>query len=103
MKLFSHLMNLLLFLLQAVPGLGLPKDTLHCLGYHGFCFRPKKAPFAAFGTCSWHHKTCCIEDMTSNFHTCHDEGGHRVPQKIKCLQEQVGLCPHREWKCCTEV
>uniref|UniRef100_A0A8C3KBL4 GLL11 protein n=1 Tax=Calidris pygmaea TaxID=425635 RepID=A0A8C3KBL4_9CHAR len=104
MKLFSCLMALLLFLLQAVPGLGLPKDTLRCVGYHGFCFRSKSCPepFAAFGTCSWRQKTCCI-DTTSNFHTCQDEGGHCVPPKIKCLQQQVGLCPHRKWKCCTEV
>ncbi|XP_008944797.1 PREDICTED: gallinacin-11-like [Merops nubicus] len=61
MKLFSCLMALLLFLLQAVP------------------------------------------DTTSKFRTCQEEGGHCVPSKIKCLQEQVGLCPHREWKCCTEV
>ncbi|KAF1501300.1 Gallinacin-11, partial [Eudyptula minor] len=104
MKLFSCLMSLLLFLLQAVPGLSLPKDTLRCVGYHGFCFHSKSCPepFAAFGTCSRRQKTCCI-DTTSNFHTCQDERGHCVPPEIKCLQEQVGLCPHREWKCCTEV
>lgn len=43
-------------------GLGLPKDTLRCVGYHGFCFHSKSCPepFAAFGTCSRRQKTCCI-------------------------------------------
>lgn len=43
-------------------GLGLPKDTLRCVRYHGFCFQPKACPppFAAFGTCSERQKTCCI-------------------------------------------
>ncbi|XP_039237888.1 gallinacin-11-like [Pipra filicauda] len=104
MKLFSCLMALLLFLLQAVPGLGLPKDTQHCLEYHGYCFHLKSCPkpFAAFGTCYRRRKTCCI-DTTSNFHICQEEGGHCVPPEIRCLQEQVGLCPRRGWKCCTEV
>ncbi|NXU57543.1 GLL11 protein, partial [Turnix velox] len=83
-------------------GLSLPRDTLRCLGYHGFCFQSKSCPrpFAAFGTCSWNRKTCCI-DTTSNFHTCHGKGGHCVPPEIKCHHEQVGLCPKGEWKCCT--
>ncbi|NXY48429.1 GLL11 protein, partial [Ceuthmochares aereus] len=104
MKLFSCFIPLLLFLLQVVPGLGLPKDTLRCVGYHGSCLRAKSCPkpFAAFGTCAWRQKICCI-DTTSNFHTCQDEGGHCVHPRIKCLQEQEGLCPHRRWKCCTEV
>ncbi|NXN91432.1 GLL11 protein, partial [Rhinopomastus cyanomelas] len=103
-KLFSCLMALLLFLLQAVPGLGLPKDTLRCVRHQGFCFRPQLCPepFAALGTCSWHQKTCCV-DTTSHFPACQDEGGHCVPPEIDCLQEQGGLCPHREWKCCAEV
>ncbi|KAM9563716.1 gallinacin-11-like [Guaruba guarouba] len=83
-------MALTLFLLQAVPGLGLPKDTLRCVEYHGFCFRSKScpAPFATFGMCSRHQKTCYI-DTTSNFHTCQDEGDHCVPPEINCLEEQV--------------
>ncbi|XP_025916868.1 gallinacin-11-like [Apteryx rowi] len=104
MKLSSHLMAVLFFLLQAVPGLGLPKDTLRCVAYHGFCFRSKAcpAPFVAFGTCSRRQKTCCI-DTTSNFHICKDEGGHCVPPEIKCFQEHLGLCPRKEWKCCKEM
>ncbi|NXH10387.1 GLL11 protein, partial [Bucco capensis] len=104
MKLFSCLMALLLFLLQAVPALGLPKDTLRCVAVHGFCLRARSCPepFAAFGTCAWHHKTCCI-DTTSKYHTCQEQGGHCVPSEIKCLQEQEGLCSHRDWKCCTEL
>ncbi|NXJ68321.1 GLL11 protein, partial [Rostratula benghalensis] len=104
MKFFSCLMALLLFLLQAVPGLSLPEDTLRCVGYHGFCFHSKSCPgpFVTFGTCSRRRKMCCI-DTTSNFHTCQAEGGHCVPPEIKCLQQQVGLCPHRKWKCCTEL
>uniref|UniRef100_A0A8B9I2F5 Beta-defensin-like domain-containing protein n=2 Tax=Anser TaxID=8842 RepID=A0A8B9I2F5_9AVES len=104
MKLFSCLVAVLLFLFQAAPGLGLPKDTLRCVRYHGFCFQPKACPppFAAFGTCSERQKTCCI-DATSNLHTCQEEGGHCVPPKIKCLQGQLGLCPRKGWKCCKEV
>ncbi|NXP62683.1 GLL11 protein, partial [Chloropsis cyanopogon] len=62
MKLFSCLMALLLFLLQAVPGLGLPRDTLRCLEYHGYCFHLKSCPepFAAFGTCYRRRRTCCV-------------------------------------------
>ncbi|NXJ08707.1 GLL11 protein, partial [Odontophorus gujanensis] len=104
MKLLSCLMALLLFLLQAVPGLGLPRDTSRCVGYHGYCIRSKVCPkpFAAFGTCSWRQKTCCV-DTTSDFHTCQDEGGHCVSPKIRCLQEQRGLCPLKKWKCCREI
>uniref|UniRef100_A0A8C3BJJ3 Beta-defensin-like domain-containing protein n=1 Tax=Cairina moschata TaxID=8855 RepID=A0A8C3BJJ3_CAIMO len=104
MKLFSCLVAVLLFLFQAAPGLGLPKDTLRCVRYHGFCFQPKAcpSPFAAFGTCSQRQKTCCI-DTTSNLHTCQEEGGHCVPPKIKCLRGQLGLCPRKGWKCCKEM
>lgn len=43
-------------------GLGLPRDTSRCVGYHGYCIRSKVCPkpFAAFGTCSWRQKTCCV-------------------------------------------
>ncbi|NXF08049.1 GLL11 protein, partial [Smithornis capensis] len=104
MKFFSCLMALLLLLLQAVPGLGLPKDTLRCLEYHGSCFPFKSCPkpFAAFGTCYGRSKTCCI-DTTSNYHFCQEDGGHCVPPEIRCVQEQAGLCRRRGWKCCTEV
>ncbi|NXR57974.1 GLL11 protein, partial [Rhadina sibilatrix] len=104
MKLFSCLMALLLFLLQAVPGLGLPRDTRRCLEYHGYCFHLKSCPepFAAFGTCYRRRRTCCV-DTTSNFHICQDEGGHCVSPEIRCLQEQEGLCPRRGWKCCAEL
>uniref|UniRef100_A0A8V0Y4Q7 Avian beta-defensin 11 n=1 Tax=Gallus gallus TaxID=9031 RepID=A0A8V0Y4Q7_CHICK len=61
MKLFSCLMALLLFLLQAVP------------------------------------------DTTSDFHTCQDKGGHCVSPKIRCLEEQLGLCPLKRWTCCKEI
>ncbi|NXL89864.1 GLL11 protein, partial [Alectura lathami] len=101
MKLFSHLMAVLVFLLQAVPGLGLPKDTLRCVRHQGLCFRSKVCPepFAALGTCSWRRKTCCI-DTTLSFRTCQD---HCVSPRIKCLQEEVGLCRQRGWRCCKEI
>nr|6QES_A Chain A, Gallinacin-11 [Gallus gallus] len=40
----------------------LPRDTSRCVGYHGYCIRSKVCPkpFAAFGTCSWRQKTCCV-------------------------------------------
>uniref|UniRef100_A0A8C3XEI9 Beta-defensin-like domain-containing protein n=1 Tax=Cyanoderma ruficeps TaxID=181631 RepID=A0A8C3XEI9_9PASS len=87
-----------------VLGLGLPRDTLRCLDYHGYCFHRKSCPepFAAFGTCYRRRRTCCV-DTTSNFHVCLDEGGHCVSPEIRCLQEQEGLCPRRGWKCCSEL
>ncbi|NXE41720.1 GLL11 protein, partial [Ptilorrhoa leucosticta] len=62
MKLSSCLTALLLSLLQAVPGLGLPRDTLRCLEHHGYCFHLKSCPepFAAFGTCYRRRRTCCV-------------------------------------------
>ncbi|POI25869.1 hypothetical protein CIB84_010381 [Bambusicola thoracicus] len=44
-----------------------------------------------------------IPDTTSDFHTCQDEGGHCVSPKIRCLEEQQGLCPLKRWTCCKEI
>ncbi|OWK50015.1 Gallinacin-11, partial [Lonchura striata] len=43
-------------------GPGLPRDTLRCLEYHGYCFHLKSCPepFAAFGTCYRRRRTCCL-------------------------------------------
>uniref|UniRef100_A0A8C3I5C0 Beta-defensin-like domain-containing protein n=1 Tax=Chrysemys picta bellii TaxID=8478 RepID=A0A8C3I5C0_CHRPI len=60
MKILYLIFAVLLFLLQATPGLSLPADTLRCISNNGLCHQTLcPGTLFEFGTCSHGRATCC--------------------------------------------
>ncbi|CAM5130955.1 unnamed protein product [Natator depressus] len=100
MKILCLIFAVLLFLLQATPGLSPPADTLRCISNSDLCHRTLcPRPLFAFGICSHGRETCC-KGISPGSPSCADNGGDYIPPEADCPQHLSGACSRGMWKCC---